>query len=179
MKNERETHVILYRAREKFNDSKSDWLADMKAYNEWYDVIRSKGMKAARSFCEVNFLSFATLNEVQNLRRQYLESMIEIGFYKKSDHEHYNKHSDNVNLLKAIVFAGLNPNVAKIILPDTKYDKVLSGTVEREKDAREIKYLTKEDGKVIWLARHVKKKTNILKKRSRFLTPIFIVVYKQ
>lgn len=132
----------------------------MKAYNEWYDIIKSKGMKAARNFCEENFLSFATLNEVQNLRRQYLESLIEIGFYKRSEHEHYNKNSETVNLLKAIVFAGLNPNIAKIILPDTKYDKVLSGTVEREKDAREIKYLTKDDGKYISMRCYTK--TNIL-----------------
>lgn len=119
----------------------------MKAYDGWYEIIKSKGMRAAKNFCEENFLSFATLNEVQNLRRQYTDALSEIGFYKKSNHERYNQNSENVNLLKSIIFAGLNPNVAKIQLPDTKYDKVLSGTVEREKEAREIKYFTKDDGK--------------------------------
>ncbi|KAI8083455.1 P-loop containing nucleoside triphosphate hydrolase protein [Thamnidium elegans] len=135
-------------AREKFNFSKSDWLTDMKAYEGWYEIIKSKGMKASRNFCEENFLSFATLNEVQNLRRQYTDALSEIGFYNKSNHQHFNQNSENVNLLKSILFAGLNPNVAKIKLPDTKYDKVLSGTVEREKEAREIKYYTKADGRV-------------------------------
>lgn len=135
-------------ARERFNFSKSDWLADMKAYDAWHEIIKSKGMRAARNFCEENYLSFATLNEVHNLRRQYTDALFEIGFYKKSNHEHYNTNSENVNLLKSIIFAGLNPNVAKIQLPDTKYDKVLSGTVEREKEAREIKYRTKDDGRV-------------------------------
>ncbi|CAO0799169.1 unnamed protein product [Mucor circinelloides] len=135
-------------AREKFNFSKSDWLTDMKAYEGWYEIIKSKGMRAARNFCEENFLSFATLNEVQNLRRQYLDALSDIGFYKRSNHDDYNQNADNVNLLKSILFAGLNPNVAKIRLPDTKYDKLLSGTVEREKEAREIKYYTKDDGRV-------------------------------
>ncbi|KAI8638361.1 P-loop containing nucleoside triphosphate hydrolase protein [Parasitella parasitica] len=135
-------------AREKFSSSKSDWLTDMKAYEGWFEIIKSKGMRAARTFCEENFLSFATLNEVQNLRRQYADALSEIGFYKRSQHEHYNQNSENANLLKSILFAGLNPNVAKIQLPDTKYDKLLSGTVEREKEAREIKYYTKDDGRV-------------------------------
>ncbi|CEP19067.1 hypothetical protein [Parasitella parasitica] len=135
-------------ARERFNCSKSDWLTEMNAYEGWFEIIKSKGMRAARSFCEENFLSFATLNEVQNLRRQYADALSEIGFYKRSQHEHFNQNSKNVNLLKSILFAGLNPNVAKIQLPDTKYDKLLSGTVEREKEAREIKYYTKDDGRV-------------------------------
>ena len=140
------SHLSL-RARSRFNVSKSDWLADMKAYDGWYEIIQSKGMRAARSFCEENYLSFATLNEVQNLRRQYTDALSVIGFFKKSNHEHYNGNSENLNLLKSIIFAGLNPNIAKIQLPETKFDKVLSGTVEREKEAREIKYFTKDDGK--------------------------------
>lgn len=138
---------FFFSAREKFNFSKSDWLTDMKAYEGWYETIKNKGMRAARNFCEENFLSYATLNEVQNLRRQYTDALSEIGFYKKSNHAHYNEHSENTNLLKSILFAGLNPNVAKIILPETKYNKVMSGAVEREKEAREIKYKTKADGK--------------------------------
>ncbi|KAI8981960.1 P-loop containing nucleoside triphosphate hydrolase protein [Mycotypha africana] len=135
-------------AREKFNFAKSDWLADMKAYNEWFDIIRSKGMKAARQFCEENFLSFATLNETQNLRRQYAEALYEIGFYNRSNKEKYNENADNLNLIKSIIFAGLNPNVAKIKLPNTKYEKLSSGTIEKEKEAREIKFFTKDDGRV-------------------------------
>ncbi|PHZ15236.1 P-loop containing nucleoside triphosphate hydrolase protein [Rhizopus microsporus ATCC 52813] len=141
-----EKRVEAREAREKFNFGKSDWLADMKAYDSWYEIIRSKGMKAARTFCQENFLSFSTLSEIQNLRRQYLEALAEIGFYKES--ARFNDNADNVNLVKSVIFAGLNPNVVKIKLPDTKYDKVLSGTVEREKEAREIKYYTKDDGRV-------------------------------
>ncbi|KAI9300769.1 P-loop containing nucleoside triphosphate hydrolase protein [Cunninghamella echinulata] len=137
-------------AREKFNYGKSDWLTDMQGYNQWQQIIKKKGMKEARLFCEENYLSFPTMTEIQSLRRQYSDALTDIGFY---DHRrlgiaHYNINQDNDNLLKSIIFGGLNPNLARIQLPDTKYDKVLSGTVEREKEAKEIKFYTKKDGRV-------------------------------
>ncbi|KAI8987072.1 P-loop containing nucleoside triphosphate hydrolase protein [Pilobolus umbonatus] len=135
-------------SRMKFMTGKSDWLTDMKAYEEWYDLLKSRGMKAARRFCEESYLSFSTLNEISNLRRQYGDALREIGFYEPNKDGDYNMNSDNMNLLKSLLFAGLNPNIAKIKLPDTKYDKLLSGTVEREKAAKEIKYYTKNDGRV-------------------------------
>ncbi|ORZ15288.1 P-loop containing nucleoside triphosphate hydrolase protein [Absidia repens] len=137
-------------ARERFMYGKSDWLTDMRAYDEWHMTIKTKGMREARLFCEENFLSFPTMTEIQSLRRQYADSLKDIGFYDpgRQETDFYNTNADNTNLLKAILFGGLNPNLARIQLPDTKYDKVLSGTIEREKEAREIKFYTKQDGRV-------------------------------
>ncbi|CAO3593081.1 unnamed protein product [Absidia cylindrospora] len=137
-------------ARERFMYGKSDWLTDMRAYDEWHMTIKTKGMREARLFCEENFLSFPTMTEIQSLRRQYTDSLKDIGFYDpgRQEADFYNTNADNTNLLKAILFGGLNPNLARIQLPDTKYDKVLSGTIEREKEAREIKFYTKQDGRV-------------------------------
>ncbi|KAI9264368.1 hypothetical protein BDA99DRAFT_55432 [Phascolomyces articulosus] len=128
---------------------KSDWITDMNAFEKWHQIIQKKGgMREARRFCEENFLSFATLNEISALKRQYADALTEIGFYDRHQQEKYNQHNDNMNLIKSVVFGGLNPNVAKIRMPDAKYDKVLSGTVEREKEAKEIKFYTKQDGRV-------------------------------
>ncbi|KAI8077768.1 P-loop containing nucleoside triphosphate hydrolase protein [Halteromyces radiatus] len=138
-------------AREKFIYGNSDWLTDMRAYDEWYQIIKTRGIREARLFCEENFLSFATMTEIQSLRRQYADSLKEIGFYDPTRYggdDYYNSNQENTNLLKSIIFGGLNPNLARIRLPDTKYDKVLSGTVEREKEAKEIKFYTKQDGRV-------------------------------
>lgn len=132
--------------RERFSAGKSDWLTDMKAFEKWQQIREGKGMREARQFCEENFLSLPTLLEIQSLRRQYADALAEIGFYNRQSNEHFNVNSDNFNLIKSIIFGGLNPNVAKIKMPDTKYDKVLAGTVEREKDAREIKYYVKDEG---------------------------------
>ncbi|KAG0174156.1 hypothetical protein DFQ28_004676 [Apophysomyces sp. BC1034] len=135
-------------ARERFMYGKSDWLTDMRAFDQWQQIIKAKGMREARRFCEENFLSFPTMTEIQSLKRQYLDALQDIGFYQRSRKEEYDANSGNVNLLKSVIFGGLNPNLAKIRLPDAKFDKVLSGTVEREKEAREIKFHIKADGRV-------------------------------
>ncbi|KAI9321214.1 P-loop containing nucleoside triphosphate hydrolase protein [Dichotomocladium elegans] len=134
--------------RERFAYGRSDWLTDMKAYDKWYQILKTEGIREARRFCEENYLSFSTLSEISNLRRQYGDALLEIGFYHKGREDEYNEHSKNTNLVKSVVFAGLNPNVARIQMPDSKYDKVLSGTVEREKEAKEIKFYTQKDGRV-------------------------------
>ncbi|KAI8061084.1 P-loop containing nucleoside triphosphate hydrolase protein [Gongronella butleri] len=136
------------KAREQFFFGRSDWLTDQRAYDGWHAAIKQQGMRAARQFCESNYVSFATMNEIQALRRQYADALADIGFYTRSKHDHYNVNVDHINLLKAIVFAGLNPHLARIKTPETKYDKIISGTVERKKDAREFKYYTKDDGRV-------------------------------
>ncbi|KAI7859753.1 P-loop containing nucleoside triphosphate hydrolase protein [Circinella umbellata] len=138
--------------RERFSghNIQSDWITDMNAFEKWHQIRKNSqgGLREARRFCEENFLSFATLSEIASLKRQYTDALTEIGFYDKQRINKYNQNNDNMNLIKSIVFGGLNPNVAKIRMPDAKYDKVLSGTVEREKEAKEIKFYTKQDGRV-------------------------------
>ncbi|KAI8368128.1 P-loop containing nucleoside triphosphate hydrolase protein [Radiomyces spectabilis] len=135
-------------AKQQFLYGKSDWLTSMTAFKAWETTIKSKGMREARLFCEENFLSFPTMVEIQSLKRQYLDAVEDIGFYHRKNKEEYNVNAGNSNLLKSIIFAGLNPNLAKIRMPETKYDRVLAGAVEREKEAREIKFYTKDDGRV-------------------------------
>ena len=142
--------------RERFagNNIRSDWITDMNAFEKWHQIIKNRsggggGMREARRFCEENFLSFATLSEIASLKRQYADALTDIGFYDKKRADKYNQNNDNMNLIKSVVFGGLNPNVAKIRMPDAKYDKVLSGTVEREKEAKEIKFYTKQDGNLL------------------------------
>ncbi|ORX44750.1 P-loop containing nucleoside triphosphate hydrolase protein [Hesseltinella vesiculosa] len=136
------------KAREQFFFGRSDWLTDQRAFDAWHRVIKENGMRAARKFCETNYVSFATMTEIQALKRQYADALQDIGFYNRSNADHYNANVDQINLLKAIVFSGLNPHLARIKTPETKYDKIISGTVERKKEAREFKYYTKDDGRV-------------------------------
>lgn len=137
-------------AREKFFFGNSDWLTDMKAYQEWESLKQKKaGQSALRKFCDLHFLAYNTMLEIGSLKKQLLEALQAVGFAKsKVDYDQSSSNADNINLIKSIIFAGLNPNIVKVHLPDTKYDKVLSGTVEREKEAREIRFYTKDDGRV-------------------------------
>ena len=86
------------------------------------------------------------------MKRQYTEALEETGFVVRTGGrlDAYNENAANTNLVKAVVFGGLNSNLAEIRLPESKYDKVLSGTgVEREKgSARDIKFYTQDDGRV-------------------------------
>lgn len=159
-----------------FSYGKSDWLTDMKAFDAWQEVMKAKGTRGARSFCEENFLSFTTLTEIASLRRQYADALTDIGFYEPRRRDYYKENSQNVNLVKAVIFGGLNPNLARIRMPDTKYDKVLSGTVEREKEAREIKFYTKDDGEFLFLAMELLSNDII---RKSIPSSIEYPVYKQ
>jgi ATP-dependent RNA helicase DHX57 len=53
-----------------------------------------------------------------------------------------NKHSENVNLLKAVIAGGLWPRVARVRLPTSavKFDKIQAGAIQRENAASEFKF---------------------------------------
>lgn len=134
------------KARERFSSSTSDLLTDVAAFEAWQEMRDAKVPRyELESFCRENYLSSAALHEVVSLRRQYLDALFEIGFIdRKDDHS---KHCQNDNLVKAIIMAGLYPNIAKVKLPQTKFDKSISGTVEREHESREIRFFLKNEGR--------------------------------
>ena len=125
-------------ARKEFATAESDHLTTLQAFNEWKDIRRTKGEKATQSFLRESFLSRMTLFQMEDLRRQFAENLKDIGFLPKSfrlaggaggrgrygDRDQQsqpvksnatNSNEDNVHLIKAILCAGLYPNV--IIAP--------------------------------------------------------------
>ncbi|RUS16233.1 P-loop containing nucleoside triphosphate hydrolase protein [Endogone sp. FLAS-F59071] len=131
-------------ARKVFTFAKSDWLTDLKAYEAWDE---QGGHRAAREFCDQNFLSRNTLLEISALREQYLDALSSIGFINTSIAD-CSVNANNVNLLKAVLFAGLYPNVIRVNIPDAKYDQGVNGTVERDREAKEIKFYVRDQGRV-------------------------------
>lgn len=57
-------------------------------------------------------------------------------------------NGDNTNLIKAIVFGGLCPRIARIALPKATFDQVAAGTVQREHAAKEFKMYIQDQGRV-------------------------------
>ena len=51
------------------------------------------------------------------MKNQFRQLLRDIGFYHRRDHEVYNENSDNAGLVKAVLVAGLYPNVVKLELP--------------------------------------------------------------
>nr|DAD48355.1 TPA_asm: hypothetical protein HUJ06_018292 [Nelumbo nucifera] len=92
-------------------DSCSDHIALLKAFEAWKDA-RNKGRE--RAFCWDNFLSPMTLQMMEDMRNQFLDLLSDIGFVNKSlGSKAYNQYSDDLEMVCAILCAGLYPNVVQ------------------------------------------------------------------
>ena len=92
----------------------SDHLTCLKAYDGWQAAKRG-GFRAERGYCFDNFLSRNTLMMISEMRRQFWNLLCDIGFLSKKKtstlQSDPNEYGDNLHLVKAVVTAGLYPNV--------------------------------------------------------------------
>ncbi|GMY25393.1 DExH-box ATP-dependent RNA helicase DExH1 isoform X2 [Fagus crenata] len=92
-------------------DSCSDHIALLKAFEGWKDAKRSG---KDRAFCWDNFLSSVTLQMMEDMRMQFLDLLSGIGFVDKSRGAiAYNQYSHDLEMVSAILCAGLYPNVVQ------------------------------------------------------------------
>ncbi|KAF8396362.1 hypothetical protein HHK36_017979 [Tetracentron sinense] len=92
-------------------DSCSDHIALLKAFEGWKDAKRNG---RERAFCWENFLSPVTLQMMEEMRSQFLDLLSNIGFVNKSrGAKAYNQYSDDLEMVCAILCAGLYPNVVQ------------------------------------------------------------------
>ncbi|WAR09346.1 DHX29-like protein [Mya arenaria] len=113
----------------------SDQLTIYKAYSGWREA-RSKGRQAEMTYCQRNFLKRNTLLEIENVKTDLIKLLSSIGFtnttvlqstdipkgeLEKDGVLQISKHKTNRDLdkrtiskVKAILTAGLYPNVAKV-----------------------------------------------------------------
>ncbi|GLT94813.1 hypothetical protein SLE2022_125340 [Rubroshorea leprosula] len=92
-------------------DSCSDHIALLKAFEGYKDAKHSGN---ERAFCWENFLSSVTLRMIEDMRNQFLDLLSDIGFVDKSKGASaYNQFSDDLEMVCAILCAGLYPNVVQ------------------------------------------------------------------
>ncbi|KAL1566113.1 RNA helicase [Salvia divinorum] len=91
-------------------DSRSDHIALLKAYHAWTDAKRNRNEK---SFCWDNFLSPVTMQMIEDMRYQFLDLLAGIGFVNKSQAYAYNQYSYDLEMICAILCAGLYPNIVQ------------------------------------------------------------------
>ncbi|CAL1527826.1 unnamed protein product [Lymnaea stagnalis] len=104
-------------------DSKSDHIMLINAFKGWEDSLR-RG--TSQRYCWENFLSDNTLKMLRDMKKQLAELLYDIGFIDSKDPKNLsaNKNSDNQGLVKAVLCAGLYPNVAEITkVPTAKSSK--------------------------------------------------------
>lgn len=120
------------RARAMFGIEKSDHLTLLKAYNSW---IQSRASNKEKEFLFRNFLSGKILRSITDMKKQFVQLLSEIGFIKRGLYakripekpgsdgiidatgEKVNQNSNNLNIVKAVVCAGLYPNVLYVREP--------------------------------------------------------------
>eukprot|EP00053_Salpingoeca_punica_P019408 m.196144 g.196144 ORF g.196144 m.196144 type:complete len:1140 (+) comp17646_c0_seq1:67-3486(+) len=114
--------------------SYSDHLTLVHAFDGWRNATNA-GIE--RQFCWEHFLSINTLNMLSGLRTQLLDLLVDIGFVDRQNLDRSNLHAGNVNLVKAVMCAGLYPHVVKV-----------QHAQGRSAGKRPPKLHTKEDGRV-------------------------------
>ncbi|CAK9152961.1 unnamed protein product [Ilex paraguariensis] len=92
-------------------DSCSDHIALLKAFEGWKDAKRHGN---ERAFCWENFLSPVTLQMMEDMRNQFLDLLSDSGFVDRSRGANaYNQYSNDLEMVSAILCAGLYPNVVQ------------------------------------------------------------------
>ncbi|KAL6145456.1 hypothetical protein ACLB2K_056143 [Fragaria x ananassa] len=92
-------------------DSFSDHIAVVKAFEGWKGAKRNG---SGKSFCWDNFLSPVTLQMMEDMRFQFVDLLSNIGFVDKSKGASaYNQYSHDLEMVSAILCAGLYPNVVQ------------------------------------------------------------------
>ncbi|KAL7743180.1 hypothetical protein ACLKA6_016313 [Drosophila palustris] len=141
----------------------SDHLTVLNAYRKWLDVSKRGHYGASRNYASENFLSMNTLETIADLKYQYLELLVSIGFVpinvprrrknasdnilQLTGHEQ-NINGDNNRLLTSLLCAALYPNIVKIMTPERVYIQTAGGAVPREPGHLDLRFKTRGDGYV-------------------------------
>ncbi|XP_011642298.1 putative ATP-dependent RNA helicase DHX57 [Pogonomyrmex barbatus] len=111
----------------KFLVANSDHLTILRAYTEWRAAC-SNSKSAGKTFAKENYLSIYTLHTLADMKHQYLELLISIGFVSAnlSDRKfnvdnilditgaELNTNNWNYKLLQGLICAALYPNIVKL-----------------------------------------------------------------
>ncbi|MED6199651.1 hypothetical protein PIB30_077897, partial [Stylosanthes scabra] len=109
----------------------SDHLLMMIAYKRWERILTEKGAKTAQQFCNSFFLSSSVMYMIRDMRIQFGTLLVDIGFITLPKHDKmdrkkpgsldswisdasqpFNAHAHHSSVVKAILCAGLYPNLA-------------------------------------------------------------------
>ena len=139
-------------ARSSFGPGQGDLVCDLQAYNAWTQVKTSSGYREARRWCDENYLSNQTLQDISSNRSQYLSSLKEAGFlpsnYSENHSSFLNVYNSDQGLIRALLAGAFSPQIARIDFPEKKFAPSMSGAVELDPEARTIKFFNEDNGRV-------------------------------
>ncbi|KAJ1918463.1 helicase [Tieghemiomyces parasiticus] len=122
----------------------SDLVTDAALVAAWEKHHHHGG--SGRAYCRDHFLAYSTLREIRQFKSTLFEALKTIGFVPAGLASNtmtdpaLNTHAENETVVKAIILAGLYPNVAHVRLPDKKYEQNMSGAIQVEAEAKQLRY---------------------------------------
>lgn len=127
--------------------NKGDILASVEIIQKYLE-INDKTKK--HQFMKDNCLSFNKINEILSSQAQYYSILKDIGFlpfnYKpNTSFKEFNRNQDKIELIEAILTGAYYPHVARVELPNTKYLSTSSGAIEKDPEAKLIKYWVRNE----------------------------------
>jgi ATP-dependent RNA helicase DHX57 len=160
-----------------FAVGKSDHLAVVNAFDGWLNAKKRGGRGAERRFCDENYLSSQALEAVLQSRVDFAQILSDLGFVSRNyalrvkrfgrakddttNCSYGNKNlggdglkdevdvNSNVSrIIKAALVAGLYPKLVRAQHPVAKYAKTIGGAVEKMASGREMKYYSRDVGRV-------------------------------
>jgi ATP-dependent RNA helicase DHX57 len=183
---------------------KSDHLLSVRAFEQW-EAARQGGAREERRFCEQSFLSSTSLRTIADLRTQFREVLADSGFAAARPRggkarrwdaagDDANANANNTRVLRAVICAGLYPNVVRVQRPETTYVEQVAGAVAQAPTAKQLKMFTQADGRVFlhpssvnftdadfvspWLVFHQKQATSkVFIRDSSMVTPYALLLF--
>ncbi|KAL3267517.1 hypothetical protein HHI36_011640 [Cryptolaemus montrouzieri] len=135
----------------------SDQMAVLNAYKKWLKAHKTSPI-AGRNYANENYLSLKTLISIADVKYQFLELLVDIGFvsvnlkYSKRimgrdeivniTGNEFNKYGENYRLLSSVLCAALYPNVVKILTPPKSFMMSAAGAVPKEIEAKDLRFTT-------------------------------------
>jgi len=124
------------------NAAQSDHLILVAAFEAWRSMPSDR---ERRRFASDNFLHEEAMRDIDKLRREFLDSIEQIGFPRlneviRSKHPLLDLNAKKRRLIKASLCAGLYPNVVKVKRPSKRYVETLGGAMEAQASAKELSF---------------------------------------
>ncbi|XP_076273825.1 putative ATP-dependent RNA helicase DHX57 isoform X2 [Rhynchophorus ferrugineus] len=156
-----EKRIMANKKKLTFSAGHSDQITCLMAYNKFL-TVKKKSLAGARNFANENYLSFKTLCTIADIKYQFLELLVNIGFIPAdlsgvrrrmgediveeiTTSIGFNVNGENLRLLSSILCAALYPNIVKVLTPPKTYMQSSAGAVIKEHDPKDLKFATPKE----------------------------------
>lgn len=113
--------VVAKAKQRAFMDPDSDFMTYVNVWDAYNRACKTSA--CGKAFCRKNYLNQVSLREIGNARKQFLDLLSSIGFLDLGEGNineemlklsSFNKHSKKLELVHAVICAGLYPNIARL-----------------------------------------------------------------